>query len=587
MISTLKTLLLLIALNIYIQGTTQNQRPKIVWQIQTQGSIRGAATVHQDLILFGNSSGGLYAVNKSSGAILWTFQTNGAIVSSPTVDRSTIYISSRDGKLYALNLKGKLLWSFQMGSDLRADHGGWKYFSATPVIAGNQVFIGSGDGHLYALNKKDGKVNWKYLTGGRIRTAPAVSNGIIYQPSHDGKVYGIDINNGKLMWEFATLGASLDPTKFSFDRKSIYDQPTILEGKILFGSRDGNMYSVDLETREVIWKFSYGPTWAMASTIHQASAYVGWSTNNLVCSIDLETGKENWSFKAEAHNYSAPLIIGNNVYFTSADGKFYKLDKQTGAKLWDLSVNSEIYAAPIHDNSVYYFGDDKGTFYAIQEQSFPLAAVYQPDSIKGNAQYLVVDPQLTPYLLEKGFRRLNESSLNQFVRQRIEDKEPSVIVFSLPIVPSNVMGEDPTKGLLRQYLETGGKVVWMGDVPNFYDPDSTGNFKRSAATGSSLLDVEYEYPTESGNYYSKTTSEGLKWGFPSWTKSTHAIVKPSGGIIVLGYDEFGRVSTWNKPFNSRTGSGFVSFRPWGWNVPAKEREMELIYKISLYGLFDK
>src|SRR5690606_2900291 len=110
----------------------------------------------------------------------------------------------------------------------------------------------------------------------------------------------------KLLWKFETAGAQLNSAEFGFDRKSIYTQP-ILRGKMLYvGSRDGNVYAIDVETHKKIWNFSYDTTWAMSSSVDERAVYVGWSTNKLVSALDISSGEELWQFKAGAYVYTKP-----------------------------------------------------------------------------------------------------------------------------------------------------------------------------------------------------------------------------------------------------------------------------------------
>lgn len=579
-------LYILISLQIAAQLHAQELVPRGKWRFQTDGTIRAGAVLDGNDLIFGNSAGTVYSIDKGMGKLNWQFKTNGAIVASPAVSESMVIVVSRDDYVYGLDKSsGKLSWKFKMGPMVEAINTGWKYFTAAPVIKDNYVYVGSGDSYLYAVKLKNGKPVWKFKTNGRIRATPLIHNNTIYQPSNDGHVYALNALNGQLKWEFATMGAAIDPSQFPFDRKSIYDQPDIKNGLLVFGSRDGHVYGVNLETHEAEWTFSYGSTWAMSSTLDESTAYIGWSTNNLSCAIDLASGEKKWEFKSKSHVYTSPLLHANAVYIGSADGYVYKLDRETGTMIWSYDIGSEVYSSLVEDSGSLYFGSDDGAFYALEEAPKAHMMVYQPDSITGNEQYLVFeDGQLAPYLVAKGFGQLNKQELIQFVKNRAQDEEPSVIVFAHPVIPQELITPKADEGPLRKYLETGGKVVWMGDVPNFYQTDEYDNFKRDPTAGSLLIDVNFTVPTEGGNYMSKASQEGRNWGLPSWFKSTASTVEASGDIVSLAYDEFGRISAWYKSFHPRTASGFVSCRTWAWSVPIRDSQMEMVYKVAIYGL---
>src|SRR5690606_3992905 len=146
-----------------------------------------------------------------------------------------------------------------------------------------------------------------------IRAAPLVNDGKIYQPSNDGYIYVINAPDGKLLWKFETAGATLNSGDFGFDRNSIYTQPILRDKNLLVGSRDGNVYAIDTDTKKQPWNFAYDTTWAMSSAADAQTIYVGWSTNNLVSALDLTNGKELWKFKAGAYVYTTPLLSKSSI----------------------------------------------------------------------------------------------------------------------------------------------------------------------------------------------------------------------------------------------------------------------------------
>ncbi|HYF66754.1 MAG TPA: PQQ-binding-like beta-propeller repeat protein [Ohtaekwangia sp.] len=555
--------------------------PKVKWKFKTQGPVRGSAVVTADHIYFGSAEGFFYALNKSDGSLLWKYETKGAIVGAASVSTETVVLTSRDNFVYALNSKtGELTWKFEM-NPIFPGYMEWEYFTAAPVVSGNKVLIGSGDSHLYALNLSDGKLLWKFKTGGRIRSTPLVDNQTVYQASHDGIIYALDIETGKLQWGFKTLGASLDKSS-GFDRTHIFSKPCLKNGLLVFGSRDGNVYAIDIKTGNMKWKFSYGMTWAMSTTIEDETVFVGWSTNNTFSALDLKTGNEKWKYLCNSVVFSTAAIQGNQVVFGSGDGNLYCMDKTTGKKNWQYNIGREIHSSPVYDGSAIYFGSDDGYFYALAESEKFYTAVYHPKN--ESTAYPLIEEKITPYLKDKDFKQLDSAKLYRFIKDRIEDKAPSVIVFAYDIVPSNIMGENPEKGMVRQYLEAGGKVIWLGGIPNLFYFTSKGKFvgPKDISIASRLLETEFGSPEESGNYYSKATQDGLNLGLPVWFKSTHS-ASPKN-VIPLAYDEYGRVSAWMKRFNPRPSSGFISLRTWAWAVAITNEDLEMIHRVAMWGL---
>lgn len=297
-------------------------------------------------------------------------------------------------------------------------------------------------------------------------------------------------------------------------------QPLIKDNILVIASRDGNTYGIDLKTKKKIWDFNYGNTWAMSTNISDNTVFVGWSTNDKFCALDLTSGKKIWDYKTKGHNFPKALISKTSVYTTSSDGNLYRLNKQTGEKIWYYSTGKEIYSSPIYDTKTIFFGSDDGYLYAINNGQTPYKIVYQPIDDKGNYKNPKVSNQIVPFLVEKGFKHISdENDLQEFINNRLHDKTPSVIVFPYLIISKNIIGTDPKKGLMRQYLDTGGKVIWPGDVPNYYERDETGKQIRSEDMASKLLAVTFNNPKEFGIYFSKTTQEGRNWGASSRIKN--------------------------------------------------------------------
>ena len=559
--------------------------PKIKWMYKTQGSIRSAPAIDEKNIYCGSSDGSLYAMDKNNGELVWKFETSGAISGDLKVSADFVIFCSRDNHVYAVERgNGHLAWSFEMQTILQPPFCGWDYFSAAPIIEGDRVFVGSGDGHLYALNLETGKLEWKFETSQRIRASSYVADGVVYQPSNDGRVYALNQEDGTLLWKFETEGATLNSDEYGYDRNSIFDQPEIKDGILVFGSRDGNVYGIDIQTREEKWKFAYDGTWSMTSIIDEETVYVGWSTNDMVCALDLHTGQEKWKYQCGAHNYATPFVSGEVVYFASGDGRLYQFDKNSGQKKWEYEIGSEIFSSPVFDGKTIYFGADNGFLYALEEGVTPCKAVYQPTELPTGLEFLLIDAKITPFLTDHGFVQLKtESALAEFLSSRVEDKIPSVVVLAFDGVPHEVIGDKPEQGLLRQYLESGGKILSFGSVLNLYTIDDQGNFHRDYTAAEQLLEVTFPEPYESGSYFSKSTQQGLNSGMPDTLATTNPTVAEEG-VIPLAYDEYQRISAWIKKFSPKPGSGFISCRSWGYNVDIKTADLDLMLRLANGGL---
>ena len=80
--------------------------------------------------------------------------------------------------------------------------------AATPATAQTAMFRGTPD-HLgnYAGEAPTLQtLVWKFKTGGRVISSPAVAGGTVYVGSSDGNIYAVDRATGAQRWKFATKG---------------------------------------------------------------------------------------------------------------------------------------------------------------------------------------------------------------------------------------------------------------------------------------------------------------------------------------------------------------------------------------------
>lgn len=77
--------------------------------------------------------------------------------------------------------------------------------------------------------------------------------------------------------------------------------------------------------------------------------------------------------------------------------------------------------------------------------------------------------EVANFLKNKGFVVLNADELRSWMQKVIrEEVENTVAVFSLDIAPDTILDDASSNALIKQYLDTGGRIVWIGDVPFFY-----------------------------------------------------------------------------------------------------------------------
>lgn len=274
---------------------------------------------------------------------------------------------------------GNTKWKFQTGG---------KIFSS-PAVTDGAAYIGSEDKNLYAVDIKDGTLKWKFLTGGAVHSSPAVYNNTVFFGSFDGFYYAVDEVTGALKWKFKTNGEKLSGRKGLWTMKPadefmedpfdfFLSSPVVDNNSVYFGSSDGNIYALNATTGNLEWQFKTNGIVHTSPAVHNNTVYIG-SWDTYLYALDEATGKEKWKFKTGIDTayhllegiQASPLVYNNMVYFGARDGYFYALNAETGAITWKYSANNSwvLTTAAAKDGVVYTGTSDTYLLLAFNAQT--------------------------------------------------------------------------------------------------------------------------------------------------------------------------------------------------------------------------
>ena len=101
--------------------------------------------------------------------------------------------AARSGKTETqVGSKLKLGWRTKPGGNL-----------TSPVVANNRVFLASTDEHvLFSLQAQTGELLWQYSFDARIDSPPTIYEGLVLTGSRDGSVVALRASDGTLVWRF-------------------------------------------------------------------------------------------------------------------------------------------------------------------------------------------------------------------------------------------------------------------------------------------------------------------------------------------------------------------------------------------------
>lgn len=561
-------------------------RGVIEWRFRTAGPVRASVLVDSTLIYVGSGDGEFYAIDRQTGEERWRYQAGNPIQSSAALLGDLVYFGDRANTFYALERHtGRERWRVQTGGDRPFEWGqeGWDYFTSSPVIASGLIVIGSGDGNVYALDADSGNERWRLETGGRVRATPAVAGGVVSVGSADGVLYAVDLETGDVKWRFATEGASHRSEEFGFDRKTIQSSPALALGAVLFGSRDGKFYAVDASSGALRWRYDHTTPWVVSSpAIYEDLAIVGSSDGLFVHAVDISSGEEVWRFETGDRVFSSPALSGGTSYVGVHDGRLLALAADSGELHWALHFGGAVMSSPVVADGHVYVGCDDGGVYSIrlEDGAPPRRAVFWDEERVGWSA-LAASQNVRDYFESFGYAVVNRFQLSEFMESSNRDGARSVVVFAMDHLPETVAAVASDTVLARRYLDSGGKIVWLGLPPLAIERDENGvarSFSREPPR--SLLAVSFDrYNVD--QYGAYPTAEGKRWGFTEWWVSTSG-VDTAEVTTALALDDDGGAPAWVKSFGGPPGSGFVAL--WGTYRPIPAGYLEQIRRVAEYGI---
>jgi outer membrane protein assembly factor BamB len=260
---------------------------------------------------------------------------------------------------------------------------------ASPAVADGIVYVASLSGHLHAIDRDTGQEKWNFKSSRPIASSPAVVDGSVYFVSSAGSLVALDVATGQPRWVYAVeyekrfeakgLHGYPSPAQTIPDAWDVFtSSPAVADGRVFFGSGDGNVYAVDATRGVLLWKFTTGDVVHASPAVVDDVVYVGsWDGN--FYAIDAQTGRQRWVFEAGRdpvlHNQvgfqSSAAVVDGTVYVGSRDAHVYAIDAATGRKRWDYPTSkSWVNGTPaVRDGTVYVGTSDSSRFMALDART--------------------------------------------------------------------------------------------------------------------------------------------------------------------------------------------------------------------------
>jgi len=125
-------------------------------------------------------------------------------------------------------------------------------------------------------------------------------------------------------------------------------QPIIADGKVYLGTLAGILHAMDVETGKDVWTFRAGGPILHAAAAGPARVYFG-AADGLVYAINIVDGAQAWTFRTGAAIWNAPVLHQDMLCIGSRDGRVYALDAESGVLRWSADTGAPLLNSPAID----------------------------------------------------------------------------------------------------------------------------------------------------------------------------------------------------------------------------------------------
>ncbi len=194
-------------------------------------------------------------------------------------------------------------------------------------------------------------IRWRYRTRGPIEGRPTLHEGRVYFGSRDGHLYAVNLSDGSLAWAFRTA-----------DGGDILSSPFVHGDSVYAGSNDQKVYRIARDTGKEKWRYAAGLfVQGDPLVLDDLPLVVVGSHDKKLHGIHRDTGKALWTVPTGGPITGQAAVWGNSVLFGSEDGILRAVEPAGGKVLWTIACGSDIVATPVVAGDQAYVGTKAGT----------------------------------------------------------------------------------------------------------------------------------------------------------------------------------------------------------------------------------
>jgi len=171
----------------------------VAWQVAIKDVVAARPVWDNGWLIVALRNGTVLAFRASDGHLVWEHDVGAPAHAPAALAADRVYVPTANGRIVALQVaNGAPVWETRIGGAANE-----------MVAAGARLFFGSSDNYFYCVLMKDGRIDWRWRTGGDVTGRPAIDERRVYFTSFDNVLRALDRTSGGQAWMRALPGRPL------------------------------------------------------------------------------------------------------------------------------------------------------------------------------------------------------------------------------------------------------------------------------------------------------------------------------------------------------------------------------------------
>ncbi|MDZ4689054.1 MAG: PQQ-binding-like beta-propeller repeat protein [Planctomycetaceae bacterium] len=248
-------------------------------------------------------------------------------VAHVTLDEQLVYVQGTNGVVTAFDTEtGQRVWALRLG---QFDE------PSFPAVSNEDIVLVVVGPSLYGVDKLTGGLMWQVRLPGAPSTGPSTDENQVYVGTLDGSVYAYSLKIIRKLYLEQRLPAwSHQALMWRYQAGKEVTSPPISVGRTVnFASRDGSLYAVTTNRRELQYQFETdAPIVAPMARVGDTQFFA--SENFNFYAINANNGTVLWELVTGLPIRKAPVAITKYLIVVPERGGLYCLDVATGKQFW-------------------------------------------------------------------------------------------------------------------------------------------------------------------------------------------------------------------------------------------------------------